>query len=342
MCRSMMCRSMTLAGLTLAGSILATAHVEAGASQIRIASTFGLAQLPGRIAYEKKFIERRAKEIGLDVEVKYQAVASGVVVSELLLSGNAEIGVGGNVPLFSLWDKTSASQKVRGIMAFSQANMFLLTSDPRIRSIRDYTDKDRIAMTDVKSTTYSMLLQMAAAKEFGWDQRQRYDNISVAMSNNDAMAAVISGRMEVKSHMTILPHSSMELASGKAHIVMSSKELLETPYTTVVSFTSERFRKNNPKLYDAVVSGLQDAMAFINASTQEAADIYMKNEPFVGTSQDLFKMMKGATADELSFTPVPNSTKQFTDFMFKSGTLRKAPDSWNDVWFENVWGMAGS
>jgi hypothetical protein len=84
------------------------------------------------------------------------------------------------------------------------------------------------------------------------------------------------------------------------------------------------------------VSGLQDAIAFINASTQGVADIYMKSEPFVGTSEELLKMMKGETADELSFTPVPNFTKQFTDFMFKSGMLRKAAGSWKDVRFENV------
>ena len=328
----------------LAASVLCMlgSAAEAETNQVRIASTFGLAQLPGRIAYEMKFIEKRAKEAGLDVTVSFQAVASGVVVSELLLSNNADIGVGGNVPLFNLWDKTNGAQKVRGIMAFSLANMFLLSSDPRIKTIRDFTDNDRIAMTDVKSTTYSMFLQMAVAKEYGWDNRAKYDNISVAMSNNDAMTSLLSGKMEVKSHMTILPHSSMELASGKAHVVMSSRDLLSVPYTTVVSFATERFRKDNPKVYDAVVKGLLDAIEYINTNTKEAADIYMKREPFLGTPEDLLKMMKGETADELSFTPVPNSTKFFMDFMFKSGTLRKTPDSWKDVWFENVWNMNGS
>jgi NitT/TauT family transport system substrate-binding protein len=114
------------------------------------------------------------------------------------------------------------------------------------------------------------------------------------------------------------------------------------PYTTVVSFTTERFRNENPKLYDAVVKGLLDAISYINSNTRDAAEIYMKKEPFLGTPDDLLKMMKGETPDELSFTPVPNSTKVFMDFMFKSGTLRKTPDSWKDVWFENVWDMAGS
>ena len=147
-------------------------------------------------------------------------------MSDLLLSRNADVGVGGNVPLFTLWDKTTGAQKVRGIMSFSRANMFLLTVDPRIKSIRDFKDTDRIAMTDVRSTTYSMVIQMAAAKEYGWDQRNRYDRMTVAMGNNEALAAMLSGRMEVKSHMTILPHSTMELKSGKVRILLNSKDLL--------------------------------------------------------------------------------------------------------------------
>jgi hypothetical protein len=34
--------------------------------------------------------------------------------------------------------QTSGSQKVRGIMSFSRGNMFLLTVDPRIASMRDF------------------------------------------------------------------------------------------------------------------------------------------------------------------------------------------------------------
>ena len=59
-------------------------------------------------------------------------------MSDVLLSRNADVGIGGNVPLFTLWDKTSGPQKVRGIMSLSRGNMFLLTVDPRIASMRDF------------------------------------------------------------------------------------------------------------------------------------------------------------------------------------------------------------
>jgi NitT/TauT family transport system substrate-binding protein len=330
----------------LAGAA-AVAFIPAGASaetnEVRIASTFGLAQLPGRLAYEQHFIEKQAQRLGLpNLKVTFQAVSSGIVVSDLLLSRNADVGVGGNVPLFTLWDKTTGPQKVRGIMSFSRGNMFLLTVDPRIESMRDFKDTDRIAMTDVRSTTYSMVIQMAAAKEYGWDQRTKYDRITVAMGNNEALAAMLSGRMEVKSHMTILPHSTMELNSGKVRILLNSKDLLGEPYTTVASFTTTRFKQENPVTYQAVVAGLQEAIDFINTNAAEAADIFLKNEKFTGSRDELVEMLQGKTADALSFNSTPNTTTLFTDFMYKSGTLKNHPTSWKDLWFENTWDKSGS
>src|SRR3954453_21354969 len=330
----------------LAGAA-AVAFIPAGASaetnEVRIASTFGLEQLPGRLAYEQHFIEKQAQRLGLpNLKGTFQAVTGGIVGSDLLLSRNAHVGVGGNVPLFTLWDKSTGPQKVRGIMSFSRGNMFLLTVDPQIESMRDFKDTDRIAMTDVRSTTYSMVIQMAAAQEYGWEQRDKFDRNTVAMGNNEALAAMLSGRMEVKSHMTILPHSTMELNSGKVRILLNSKDLLGEPYTTVASFTTARFKQENPVTYQAVVAGLQEAIDFINTDTAEAADIYLKNEKFTGSRDELVQMLQGKTADELSFNSTPNTTKLFTDFMYNSGTLKNRPANWKDLWFENTWDKPGS
>lgn len=86
-----------LTSTTLAAALFVTlASSRAETNQVRIASTYGLAQLPGRLAYEQKFIEKHAKALGIpDLKVTFQPVSSGIVVSDLLLSGNADVGVGG-------------------------------------------------------------------------------------------------------------------------------------------------------------------------------------------------------------------------------------------------------
>jgi ABC-type nitrate/sulfonate/bicarbonate transport system substrate-binding protein len=94
---------------------------------------------------------------------------------------------------------------------------------------------------------------------------------------------------------------------------------------------------NRPnEAYAAVAAGLDEAINFINTDTREAAEIFLKKEPFPGTRDELVEMMQGKTADELSFNSTPNMTKLFTDFMYKSGTLKNLPGSWKDIWFETI------
>ena len=89
----------------------------------------------------------------------------GNVVTDLLLSGNVEVAITGVIPFMVLWDKTRGPQKVRAIASMSECNVFLFSADPKISTIDDYSTVDRIAMTDVKSTTWALLLQMAAGQE---------------------------------------------------------------------------------------------------------------------------------------------------------------------------------
>jgi NitT/TauT family transport system substrate-binding protein len=323
---------------------LGTAMAEANAAEVNnvaIATTIGLAQFPGRLAKDLNLIEKRAATLGIpDLKVSLQEVTSGIVVSDLLLSGHAGVGIGGAVPMFNLWNKTNG--RVKGMMAISEGDMFLVTCDPHIKSIRDYTDNDRIAMTDLRTTTYAMMLQMKAAKEFGWDERNRFDRISVAMSDPDGMGAILSCKTDVKSQMTILPQSTAELASGKARVIFSSDEVLGHPYTFDAAFTTVEFKRDSPKVYEAVTGGLADAIKFIKENPEKAADMYMKDEPYFGPREMLIKLIKSETADHFSYTDTPNSTEAFTDFMYKSGTFKNQPKSWKDVWFENVWDLPGT
>jgi NitT/TauT family transport system substrate-binding protein len=326
-----------IAGLVGLYSTVTRAEV----TSVGIASTIGLAQFPGRVANDLGLIQKRAASLGIpDLKVSYQEVTSGVVVSDLFLSGHASVGIGGNVPMFNLWAKTNG--RVKGMMALSQGDMFLIACDPRIKSVRDYTDTDRIAMTDLRTTTYALMLQLKAASEFGWDNRDKFNDISVAMSDPDGMGAILSCKTDVKSQMTILPQSTMELASGRAHVVFSSEDVLGHPYTFDAAFTTTQFKQENPNVYRAVALGLGDAIDFIKNHPDKAAAMYMKDEPFIGTRETLVELIKGQTPDHFSYTETPNSTKSFMDFMYKSGMIKRNIQSWKDVWFDNVWNLPGT
>ena len=313
----------------------------AEATQVRIVQPYGLVYLPSYVAVDRGLIEKHAKAAGLgDIKVTLTNMASGPASSDLLLAGDADLSMGGFGPAFVLWDKTRGANKVRGMMPLSSSSVLVLTTDPRIKTIRDFTDKDRIAVSAVKVTAQAIALQMAAAKEWGWDQRFRLDSLLVSMSNPDAMAAVLGGHSEIKTHASIIPFSVIEMESGKVHQVMTSADYLDPGSTTVVMSATARFREGSPKLYAATAAAFEEAIEFIEKNPRAAAEIFVAREP---QKRELAWTEAMLTDKKLvEFSATPRGTKKHADFMHAAGTLKNKPDSWKDLFWDNMWSKDGS
>ena len=313
----------------------------AEANEVRIAQPYGVIYLPSYVVLDQQLIQQHAKALGLgDIKVTLTRLASGPAGSDMILSGNADFAMGGYGPMLTLWDKTRGPQKVKGVMALSSSPIFVVSTDPCIKTIRDFGENDRIAVSAIKVTLQAIVLQMAAAKEFGWENRFKLDPLTVSMSNPDGMASILSGGSEVKTHATILPFSIEEMESGKAHMVMTSNEIWGGKASTAVLFGTERFHTDNPKLYTAVVAAFEEAIAFINANPTAASEIYVKNEPTKKGAAWIEKIIRDKSLIE--FTSLPERTMLFADFAAKLGTLKTPPKAWSDVFFDNMAGKLGS
>ena len=55
----------------------------------------------------------------------------------------------------------------------------------------DFTKKDKIAVPTVKVSTQAIVLQMAAAKEFGQAEYTRLDKLTVSLSHPDGMSMLL-------------------------------------------------------------------------------------------------------------------------------------------------------
>ena len=78
------------------------------------------------------------------------------------MSGNLEFASGGIGPLLTIWAKTHDTIKVKAVGTLNAMPMWLTTTNPDVRTIRDFTDKDRIALPAVKVSAQAVILQMAA------------------------------------------------------------------------------------------------------------------------------------------------------------------------------------
>jgi NitT/TauT family transport system substrate-binding protein len=318
----------------LAVPFVASAEVK----EVRLAKQYGLGYLPLIIMEEQRLIEKHAKAAGLgDVKVTWATLGGGSAMNDALLSNSVDYISSGVAPLLVLWDKSKGG--VKGVSAIISTPNYLNTNNPAVKSIRDFSDKDRIGLPAVKVSIQAIILQMAAAKEFGPENYAKLDKLTVTMKHPDAMAALLSGKSEITGHLTSPPFMFQELDDKRIRTVLNSYDVLGGPHTFNVVTTSKAFHDSNPRTYAAVFSALEEAITFINKNKRQAAEIYQKASK---TKESLDDLIKEISQPTLSYTTTPLNITKFSDFMFKTGTIKTKPGSWKELFFSNVHSKQGS
>jgi len=325
-----------LAGLgLLAGSLAARAE-----GQIRIAEQFGVVYLLLNVAQDQKFIEKHAKAAGIDAKVEWVKLSGGSAVNDALLSGNIEIAGAGVGPLLTIWDRTKGRQNVKGVASLGNFPYYLVSSNPAVKSIADFTDKDRIAVPAVGVSVQSRVLQLASARLWGDKDFARLDKISVALPHPDAAAAIIKGGTEITGHFGNPPFQEQELAGNpQAHIVLDSYQVLGGPASATVLYATEKFRAENPKTYQAFIDALNDAAQFVAANPEQAADIYIKVSNARIDRDLLVRIIKNP---QVQFKTTPQNTYALAEFMHRVGAIKNKPASVKDYFFDDAQNAAGN
>jgi NitT/TauT family transport system substrate-binding protein len=326
----------TFALAVLAAGFQAAAYAEM--SEIRVAQQYGISYLPLMIIEDQKLIEKHAKAAGLDVKVNWSKFAGGSVMNDALLSGGLQFASGGVGPLVTLWAKTHGNLDVKAVSAINSMPLYLVTRNPAVKTINDFTDKDKIALPAVKVSIQAVTLQMAAEKAFGPGQQNKLDHLTVTMSHPDAMQALTSGQSEITAHFGSPPFQEREIAAGM-HRVLNSYEVLGGPATFNLVWTTKKFHDENPKLYAAFVAALDEATAEINQDKRKAAETYLRISKDKSGVDAILGMLNDP---EIVYTTTPNNVMKYVDFMNKIGSIKVQPASWKDLFFPNAHNLPGS
>jgi NitT/TauT family transport system substrate-binding protein len=325
--------------LLIVALTLASPAALAELSEIKVAKQYGISYLPLMLMEDGKLIEKHAKANGVDVTVTWSTFAGGNVMNDALLSNNLQFASGGVGPLVILWSRTRGNLDVRGVAALNSMPLMLVTRNPGVQTIKDLSDKDRIGLPAVKISVQALALQMAAEQAFGPGQQNRLDPLTVTMSHPDAMQALLSGQSEVNSHFGSPPFQYQELAKPGMHVVLNNYDVMGGAVTFNVVWTSDIFRRDNPKLYDAFVKALDEAQATINRDKRAAAEAYLRISKDKDTVENIARMMNDP---QIVFTTTPQNVMKYADFMAKTGAIKVKPDTWKDLFFPNTYGMPGS
>jgi NitT/TauT family transport system substrate-binding protein len=215
-----------------------------------------------------------------------------------------------------------------------------VTNREAIKTIKDFNEQDKIALPAVKVSSQAICLQMAAAKEWGFDQYAKLDSLTITRPHPDAAASVISKATEVNSHYSVAPYYYYELATAGVHNVLKSYDTLGGPATNGVMLMTKKFRDSNSKVTGVVYGALTEAEEFINKNVGDAAQIYIKTTNEKRSSHA--EMVKFISDPDNIWTTAPQQTMTFAGFMHKVGTMKRLPDSWKDLYMPECHDTKGS
>jgi NitT/TauT family transport system substrate-binding protein len=315
--------------LVLAVSTWAAAETK----ELRLAKQYGLGYLQMIIMEDQKLVEKHAKAAGLgDIKVSWSTFRSSDVMNDALISGNLDFGSLGTNGLAIIWAKTKGTPvEVKGAAGINYLHLALVTRDPQVKTIADYTDKHRIAVPAVRVSNQALLLQMAAAKQFGMANYTKLDPLTVSMTHPDAMTALLSG--EVSSHFASAPFLQRELERPGLHQVISSLDIVGPINFNVVA-TTTKFHSANPKAYNAYLTALKEATDMINKDKRAAAETYIRVTKDKSTVDAILKIMT-APGNEYNFNKTPEGDMRIVDFMYRIGSIKVKAESFNDLLFPN-------
>ena len=306
-------------------------------SEVTFAQQFGIAFLPLMVMENQKFVEKQAASRGLpDVKGAFLKMSGPSVMVDAMLSGSLHFAAQGPPSLALLWDRTKGN--VKGVGGITTYNLWLNTRNPNVKSIKDFSDKDRIAVPSVKSSTQAILLQMLAEREFGADQKFKFDPLTVGLGHPDAMASVLNPAGEINSHFASSPFHETETKAGMRSII-TAFDITGGQSSQLVFTTTEKFRSANPQVYASVIAGLDDAIAWINADKKRAADLYLTMSNDKKTSADELVAMMNSPGFE--YTRTPMKVGKLFDFMARIGSIKTTPTSWKELFFPEAQGLPG-
>jgi NitT/TauT family transport system substrate-binding protein len=319
-----------IAALALVAALVKPAGAEV--DEIKIGKQYGLPYIQFVIMEDQKLIEKHAKLNGLgDIKVTWATLGGPAQLNDGIISGAIDVAGVGLPNLITMWEKTRTNVKVRAIAGLNFMPLLLVTRDPKIKTLKDYGEKDRIAVPSVKISMQAILLEMAAAKEFGDANYEKLDPLTVSMGHPDAFAALNSG-VEVRSHFSSAPFQGRQLKQPGYHQVISSYDIIGPHSVSAVSMTT-KFHDGNPKIVAALLAAMQEATRWIKADKKAAADTYLRVTKDRMPVDELLAMLNDPS---IVITVKPQGADKISAFLHKVGRVKVKPDNWKDYYFGDV------
>ncbi|MBO0763566.1 MAG: ABC transporter substrate-binding protein [Hyphomicrobiaceae bacterium] len=319
--------------------VVAVGGASAEVPEVKIAMQNGSNYLPLMVMRSQKLVEKQlaAKGFG-STTVSWVRLSGPSAIIDSFLAGALHFAGQGIPSTILLWDRTRGSIGAKAVSAMCAPNIWLMTRNPELKSLRDLTDKDRIAVPSVKTSSQALFLWSAAEKEFGAGQWGKLDHLTVSMAHPDAMASVLSAKGEITVHAATSPYADLEKKAG-LHAI-TDLYAVEGGTVSGLNFVSnEQFRNANPVTFRAVKAAFDEAIDWINADKRRAARFYLDESKDKISIEDITAIL---LAPDYIFDQTPRGIGDALGTMYKAGIIKTEAQSWKDVYFPEVHDLPGN
>lgn len=318
----------------------ANAPAVAEVGEVVLVQQFGAVYLPAMVMESEKLVEKHLAAAGMgDVKVKWAKIGNPAAINDGFIAGSIHFACQGVPSLAVLADRTRTSIGLKALGSVVNANIWLNTRNPSIKSLKDFGDKDRIALPAHKVSTQAIMLHIGAEALWGQGNHGKIDHLVVALPHPEALAAVTNPGHEINSHFATSPFHEAEIKAG-LRTVTSAYEIMGGPNTGLTFTSNEKFRRENPKVFTAVSKAFDESFVWVNGDKRRAARTFIElSKEKRLTEDDLFQTM---STPDLEYTKVPSRVYKMLDFLHRIGSIKTKPESWKDVFFPEVHGLPGS
>jgi NitT/TauT family transport system substrate-binding protein len=330
---------MRISAVVLCALLILSGAARADTNELRIAKQPGLSYLPAVIAEKLQLVEKHARAGGLtDFKTTWTRLTNGGASNDALLSGNVDMVISGGPNMLILWAKTNG--RVKGVVATGALPMLLVTNNPNVKTLADFTDQDRIAVPTIRVGTQPAVLGIAVEKQFGPGQIERYNSLTVSLGHPDAMIALqAKGGGGVTAHFSQPPYQNQELKIPGVHAVLNSFDVVGGGMTNGCFYSTNEFRAKNPIVMKALVDAIKEAVELVKADKKRAAEIYLEVNKESISPQELTEILG---QPNMVFSAAPLGLLQAAQFFSRAGYIKQKPTDWKEFFFPEVHDLNGS
>ena len=307
---------------------------------LRISRPLDLVSLPLLMMEHEHLIERVGEAMGLGAVTVAWSNAGEARPLDALAAGESDLVAADLAPFIVAADAgIGTAGEIQAVAALAQRPYVLVSRNPAVQTIRDFTTGDRIAVPALRVSGPALAVEMAAAAEWGSQHYDKLDPLVVARPDSAAAAALLSGKGDVTAHFSRTPYADDELGNPAIHRVMDSFDIAG-PHSAAVLVVTKRFREANPALAAAILSALQEADDMIKKNPGEAAETFgamVKDNDI--PLEDLTDMIGDP---DLAYTAAPAGVTRLIDFMYRIGRLKHRPGTWQELFVPEAKDLAGN